>query len=147
MKATLLAATDRQALRDRLRRLTPDTPSQWGTLTAPRMLCHLIDAFRVALGELPARDRSTFTSRTLLRWVAIETGLWAPPGKIRTAPEMLTSAPGDWSADLAACEACLALVGAGEASGRHPMFGPLSAREWGRLGWKHVDHHLRQFGQ
>jgi hypothetical protein len=28
----------------------------------------------------------------------------------------------------------------------HPFFGPMSARLWGRWGWRHEDHHLRQFG-
>ena len=28
----------------------------------------------------------------------------------------------------------------------HPFFGPLTSAEWDRLQWKHLDHHLRQFG-
>ena len=28
----------------------------------------------------------------------------------------------------------------------HPAFGTLSAKEWGVLGYRHTDHHLRQFG-
>ena len=28
----------------------------------------------------------------------------------------------------------------------HPFFGPMSSEEWDRLMWKHLDHHLRQFG-
>ncbi|WP_157972074.1 DUF1569 domain-containing protein [Pleomorphovibrio marinus] len=31
-------------------------------------------------------------------------------------------------------------------SAPHPFFGPLSNREWGIAVWKHMDHHLRQFG-
>ena len=27
-----------------------------------------------------------------------------------------------------------------------PMFGPLSRDEWGVLGYRHLDHRLRQFG-
>ena len=29
---------------------------------------------------------------------------------------------------------------------KHPIFGNLTADEWDTLTWKHVDHHLRQFG-
>jgi len=29
---------------------------------------------------------------------------------------------------------------------RAGFFGPLTADEWDRLLWKHLDHHLRQFG-
>ena len=28
----------------------------------------------------------------------------------------------------------------------HPFFGPLSSEEWQALQWRHLDHHLRQFG-
>ncbi len=28
----------------------------------------------------------------------------------------------------------------------HPVFGSLTNKEWGRAAWKHMDHHLRQFG-
>ena len=31
-------------------------------------------------------------------------------------------------------------------SGDHPLFGALSAAEWGRFSYRHADHHLRQFG-
>ncbi len=28
----------------------------------------------------------------------------------------------------------------------HPVFGHLSRKEFGEVTWKHLDHHLRQFG-
>jgi hypothetical protein len=28
----------------------------------------------------------------------------------------------------------------------HPLFGPLTHREWSALMYRHVDHHLKQFG-
>jgi hypothetical protein len=28
----------------------------------------------------------------------------------------------------------------------HPAFGRLSGAAWGALSYKHIDHHLRQFG-
>jgi hypothetical protein len=28
----------------------------------------------------------------------------------------------------------------------HPAFGSLGRRGWGVLTWRHLDHHLRQFG-
>ena len=28
----------------------------------------------------------------------------------------------------------------------HPFFGRMTGEEWDRLLWKHLDHHLRQFG-
>lgn len=31
-------------------------------------------------------------------------------------------------------------------AGFHPRFGKLTHKEWGIFVWRHVDHHLRQFG-
>ena len=28
----------------------------------------------------------------------------------------------------------------------HPAFGKLSKEQWGKMQYKHLDHHLRQFG-
>lgn len=30
--------------------------------------------------------------------------------------------------------------------GAHPAFGPLRNQDWGIFVWRHLDHHLRQFG-
>ena len=29
---------------------------------------------------------------------------------------------------------------------KHPFFGKMTSDEWGNLGYKHLDHHLKQFG-
>jgi hypothetical protein len=28
----------------------------------------------------------------------------------------------------------------------HPFFGKLNNKDWGRVTWKHLNHHLVQFG-
>ena len=28
----------------------------------------------------------------------------------------------------------------------HPTFGPMTREQWGKMHYKHLDHHLRQFG-
>lgn len=143
---TLLSDEDRNLIFQRLRRVRPDAEPAWGTLTAPRMLCHVADQMRVGLGELPARPVHNLLTRTLVKFLVVNTGIRPPRGKIKTAPEMLSSAPATWDADLSACVELVERVGSGAASAVHPTFGPLSPAEWGRLSWKHLNHHLVQFG-
>ena len=143
---TLLSSEDRSLILQRLRRLRPDATPGWGTLTAPRMLCHAADQLRVALGDVPSKPVHTFVSRTLVKFLVVNTGIKPPRGKIKTAPEMLSSEPTSWETDLAACVELAERVGQGAASAVHPTFGALSPQEWGRLCWKHLDHHLVQFG-
>ena len=62
---------------------------------------------------------------------------------------MFTTAPSGWGDDVATLHALIDRVGEKDPTVEwavHPMFGPLSGQEWGLLCWKHMDHHLRQFG-
>jgi len=130
----------------RLQSVRPDAAPAWGALTAPRMLCHVADQMRVALGDMPTKPVGNLVSRTLVKFLVVDTGFQPPRGKIQTAPEMLSSQPGSWDADLAACVELAERVGRGAASAVHPTFGPLSPGQWGRLCWKHLNYHLVQFG-
>jgi hypothetical protein len=143
---TLLKSEDRSLLLARLQRVRPDAKAAWGTLDAPRMLCHVADQMRVALGDLPAKPGHTFVTRTFLKFLVVNTGFKAPRGKVQTAPEMLISAPASWESDQRSCLELAERVARGDARAVHPAFGPLSPEEWGRLCWKHLDHHLIQFG-
>lgn len=141
--------TDRQALAERIRRLTPDAERRWGTMTPGRMICHVADQIRVALGEIPS---SSSASGPLtwpgLKQFAIYVLPW-PKGKIQTAPSMLTTKPDDFEADR---EAVLRLMERFAERGPeapltpHPLFGKLSGKNWGALAARHIDYHLRQFG-
>ncbi len=117
-------------------------------MNAHQMVCHLADQLRVALGEIKTQSRPGLlrfrpVRRLLVYWLP-----W-PKGKLPTAPEMLTTAPSEWDRDIAALDALIARFAARSPSEEwavHLAFGPLSGWEWGVLCWKHLDHHLRQFG-
>jgi hypothetical protein len=143
---TLLDSTARAALVQRLRQLQPSSQPRWGKFTAPKMLCHLADALRVGLGEVPTKRVDSLPSRTLLKWLVVYSPVPPPRGKIETSPEMLTSGPTTWTEDLVKVERLIERAGATPSTARHPFFGPLTPGGWGRLTWKHLDHHLRQFG-
>ena len=143
---TIRNAPERSAIIARLRRLTPESAALWGTFSAPRMICHLADSLRVPLGDIPSRPRGSFLARTLGKWIVVHTPLQAPRARVKTMPEMLTTTPSGWETDLKSCEQLLDRVAAMTADVVHPKFGRLSPAEWGRLAWKHHDHHLRQFG-
>jgi hypothetical protein len=143
---TLLKDEDRSLILQRLQRVRPEATAAWGDLTAPRMLCHVADQMRVALGDVPTKPTHTFVSRTLVKNLVVNTGFPPPRGKIKSSPEMLRSQPTSWDADVAACVDLAQRVGRGACNAVHPAFGPLSSEEWGRLCWKHLNHHLVQFG-
>lgn len=131
-------------------------------MSAARMVCHVIDHLRVALGELTVEPthlevaiggRKIPVGRGMLWFgpVRILTVHWLPwpRGWVGAPREMLRTRPGDWREDISELHRMIGRVGdkdPAEEWGTHPVFGRLSGREWGRIGWKHLDYHLRQFG-
>jgi hypothetical protein len=81
---TLLDQTDRDAILRRLQGMSPGRTPLWGSLSAPRLLCHPADQLRVALGLIPAARRDTAFSRTGLKWLVVYSPMPAPPGKVTT---------------------------------------------------------------
>jgi hypothetical protein len=143
---SLLHTTEREAVLRRLRQLQPSTKPRWGTFTAPKMICHMGDAFRVGFGDVSTKRMDTLPRRTLVKWLVIYSPMPPPPGKVQTAPEMLATVPTNWSKDMATVEELIARMATTPMTAVHPFFGPLTNDGWGRLNWKHLDHHLRQFG-
>lgn len=145
---TIFNPTDREALLARLDRLTPDAKARWGRMTPQRMLCHLSDSIRVGIGEIPAEFKKGPLANPIARWLLAYVVPF-PKGRAETAPEMLTTQPSEWQADLAAARTCLRAAAERGPDGRwarHPAFGDVSGTLYGVFIHKHVDHHLRQFG-
>lgn len=132
----------------RVARLTADTPRRWGMMTAGAMVGHLCAAAQMALGDLAARPKGPRAFRMFPVKHLVLYALPFPKGA-PTARELVVPASGDFDADLRRLQALVQRLAATpvDAPGpAHPLFGPLSMREWGRLARKHMDHHLRQFG-
>lgn len=149
MKKTVFDPEARASLISRMEGLPADRKPLWGKMNAPRMLCHVSDAVRVALGDITvtSKGKSAFAN-PLVRFLAIYVLPW-PKGKMDTAVEMLTSSPTDRDADLASFRALLDRIGARGPGGSwpaHPLFGRMSGKTWGDLTYRHLDYHLRQFG-
>jgi hypothetical protein len=135
----------------RLQNLSPDTSRRWGTMTAHEMLCHLADSFRGMMGErsvslVPARP----LKRRLMRFVALRAPLRWPRG-IPTRPEVDPkrggTRPAAFDADRREVLALMQRFASETARyEQHPMFGAMPRADWLIWGYRHMDHHLRQFG-
>ena len=71
----------------RLRTVRPDSARRWGRMSAHQMICHLSDAFRMAIGQKPVSDATGRLQRTLVKWIALYLPVRWPPG-IPTRPEI-----------------------------------------------------------
>ena len=134
--------------------LAPETPARWGRMSAHQAVCHLSDSFAMALGELhvEAPRLPWYLRSRLTRFAALSLPIPWPRG-VPTAPELDQAAgggtpPGEFERDVAALRDRIGRFAGSRGRGLapHPVFGDLRPGEWGRWGWRHADHHLRQFG-
>lgn len=145
--ATFLDDRDRARLMGRLSTLTSGSQARWGRFTATGMVCHLRECARMASGELAVPDAGkkafqTFPLKHLILYV-----MPFPKGA-PTAPLLLAATAEDFEISMRQLigELDTFLHEDQRPAPAHPLFGPLTRKEWGALVYKHTDHHLRQFG-
>ena len=145
---SILNESDRAAICSRMGSLSASSTARWGRMSVTEMLQHLRLSARMTVGELKVASANkrvfqVFPLKHLILYV-----LPFPKGA-PTAPELHPGAAPSFAEERTAVLALLERIGTGPREGAgpaHPLFGPLSWREWGAVTYKHVDHHLRQFG-
>jgi hypothetical protein len=145
---SLFDAQDRARIQARIAALTPERRPLWGRFTVPAMVCHVSAGLRQGLGEYDAGPPDGPLRHAPLNWLVIHVLPW-PPGKGQSPPEFLSVRPTTWEADTSALRSLVDRFGARGADAPWPpskVFGRISGRSWGALQYKHLDHHLRQFG-
>jgi hypothetical protein len=148
---SLYHAPDRNNLISCLRTITPESSRKWGRMSAHQMICHLSDTLRITLGERSATPNGNVLSHTLIKHISLSTPFPWPKG-VESSPELDPEQGGtqatEFKADL---EELIHLIGrcAGHETDQwsdHPFFGPMNRRDWGRFNYRHIRHHLQQFG-
>ena len=144
-------AREREALLARVHRLSADSTARWGRMNVQQVVCHMADLVRVALGEKISAPLGLPLGWPGLSWFVVWLMPW--PRGVPTAPELRAgtgmTAPGDFARDKEILLELLDRFTAFPAERQFspsPAFGPMSRAMWGRFMWRHVDHHLRQFG-
>ncbi len=138
-------------IRERLTCLREEDGPLWGKMTARQMVRHLSCAYEVALGDRDAAQVKTPLPPPMMKWIALWSGVrW--PKNVATTPELIRAI--EETCDGAFAELVrettdrMELLAKGTRwKAGHPMFGPMTGKDWMRWGFLHADHHLRQFGR
>jgi uncharacterized protein DUF1569 len=147
MKSIWEAHAQRE-IHDRLETVTADRRGRWGKMTSQQMVCHLTESLRMALGDLKVAPKRLPIRYPPLKQLIIYAAPF--PKNAPTAPELIIGVtPNEMSRDIEALQQQLdrfVARGPGARFEDHPAFGRLSPRAWGVLVYRHMDHHLKQFG-
>jgi hypothetical protein len=146
---SLFEASARQSILARLDALQPTNARQWGKMNPAQMLRHCSLALEAGTGDKPLKQKLIGKLLSPLVKKAI---LGEKPFSKNspTDPTFVITDERDFAVEKTYltnvvqrfCELGAASAGRQE----HAFFGKLTGDEWGRLMYKHLDHHLQQFG-
>jgi hypothetical protein len=148
--AALRDAFLRDAVPAALAALTANAAPHWGQMTAQQMVEHLLWAFDLSNGV--ATVECAVPENVLPRMKRFLRNNQTTPREFMN-PLLVSGLPPLRHASLNEAKAALGQElqrflnrsGTGEVC-MHPLFGPLDHEEWHRAHYKHIHHHLSQFG-
>lgn len=134
----------------RINQLNPESPALWGKMSVDQMLAHCCVAYDMAFTNKYPKPNPVM--RFLLKTFVKKGVVNEVPYKknIPTAPAFVIVDRKNFEEEKSRLinnlEQTLAL-GKSHFEGKESLsFGPMSAQEWNNLFYKHLDHHLNQFG-
>ncbi len=137
-----------QQLMNRLGQLKPTSERQWGKMDVAQMMAHCSAGLEMASGKLVAKR--TLLGRIVgprVRHVLTDDSPF--PRNSPTAKELRVPS-GDFAQERERLKQCVRQFHEGGEVGctkhPHPFFGPITPLEWSTGMYKHLDHHLKQFG-
>lgn len=112
------------------------------------MMAHVGDQLRMALGDIEVDEARGPLRFAPTRYLIVHVLLW-PKGRAQAPREAFTTAPTEIEADRETLIGLIERFAAtrdDQLAPTNPLFGRMTARDWDVLSFRHLDHHLRQFG-
>lgn len=134
----------------RINQLHKDSRPEWGKMDVAQMLAHNCVSYELIYENRHQKPKGL--KKLLLKWFIKGPVVSEKPYKKNspTAPEFLISSGKDFDTEKQRLIGYLnrtQQLGATHFDGRYyHSFGELSLKEWNNMLYKHLDHHLRQFG-
>jgi hypothetical protein len=147
----LFDATAATEVKTRLEKLRPQTERLWGKMTAAQMLAHCSVSMQWAVGEV-VPDKIALPAR-LMGWL-VKPMVFRNDDPMRknspTAKSLIVAGEPDLASERDRLSGLIDRFTAGGpaacTTNPHSFFGKMTPDEWAILMYKHLDHHLRQFG-
>jgi hypothetical protein len=150
---SLFNTFDYKEIIDRINKLAPDSKPTWGKMTVNEMICHITDPLRDLIKIRITKPVIPFFLRPLMQKILITEKPWgknSPTVKpYLQAPKGGGTKPRGFQTDQSLLISILDQFHSIKDDfvlGEHGALGKLSKDKAGKFMWKHLDHHLRQFG-
>lgn len=146
MKSVFESAAQKEII-DRLNKLTPQTKAQWGKMNVAQMLAHCSISMQVPVGDKTIKPTVFRFIGHFFKSLATNDKPFAKNSP--TAAEFMITDPRQFEMEKENFINAFTKLSQGEKMvtvSKHAFFGKMTPAEWGKLMFKHTDHHFRQFG-
>ncbi|WP_411768648.1 DUF1569 domain-containing protein [Winogradskyella sp. A3E31] len=136
-----------EQVKTRIEKLEPHTNAQWGKMDVAQMLHHCQMPLNIVLQKNTYGLKPNWFAKTFFKKSMYSDTLWK-----KNMPTLKLFRITDEREFSKEKEALLSLTEELNAERNksewqaHPTFGKLTKDQWGKMQYKHLDHHLRQFG-
>ncbi len=134
----------------RINTLTPQTAAKWGTMSVDKMLAHCNVTYEMVYEDIHPKPNAfvKFILKTLVKSKVVGDKPFSKNGK--TAPQFVIADAKDFEKEKTRLVEYITKtqqLGEAHFEGKEShSFGALTKAEWNNLFYKHLDHHLSQFG-
>jgi len=135
---------------DRINKLTPSSQPLWGTMAVGQMMAHCNVTYELVYDNKHPKPGSfkKFLLKSFVKNIVVNEKPYKK--NERTAPEFLIKDDKNFEAEkkrLIDHISKTQQLGEAHFEGKEShSFGPLNKSEWNNMFYKHIDHHLSQFG-
>jgi hypothetical protein len=139
-----------QEVKTRIANLKPDSAAEWGTMSAAQAMAHCTGGLQMALGDsTPPRVLIGRLIGGIIKPMALKDEVPMRRNS-PTAKSLVVADDRDLPKEKQLLTALIDRFAAGGPAActphPHAFFGKMTPQEWAILMYKHLDHHLRQFG-
>ncbi len=133
----------------RLNKLNKDSDKQWGTMNASQMLAHCCEPLKIALG-LEKSIQEPYLKKLIMglfKRMLYDDSPWRK--NLPTTDQFKISEYKNFDIELKNLKSLVIQMHQEKDKNdwdEHPVFGKFTAEQWGKMQYKHLDHHLKQFG-
>jgi len=139
-----------QEVIDRIARLTPQSERRWGKMSVAQMLAHCSVTYEMIYEDIHPKPTGfrKFLLKAFVKNIVTSEKPYKPNNP--TAPAFIIKEDKDFVQERQRLIAYLSRtqqLGATYFEGKEShSFGKLTATQWNNMFYKHLDHHLSQFG-
>ncbi|MEO8446046.1 MAG: DUF1569 domain-containing protein [bacterium] len=135
----------------RINKLSPSDKPVWGKMSAPQMLAHCNVSYEMIYDDKHPKPNAIF--RFILKALVKKKVVSEEPYQhnSRTGPQFIIKDDKNFEQEKKRLIDFInktQKLGAKNFNGKESLsFGPMTSNEWNNMLYKHLDHHLNQFGK